>query len=103
VPADVTFVANDLRDLQPDLGVQIEDEVRDGVKDSDETGLLECRISERRDGERGHVQVHLEGQGWAVAFAVTTPVAEGEVKVETRRALRDRTKRNPYYRRATRR
>jgi hypothetical protein len=49
------------------------------------------------------VAVQIEGKGWLVSFAVTTPPAVGEVKLETRRALRDRTRRVSNYRRASRR
>ena len=103
MPAEVVFVANALRDFQPALADRLEEEVRAGIEAAEESGRLECRIAERHENDRALIQVHIEGTGWAVSFAVTEPAAGGEIRVETRRALRDRTRRNPYYRRSTRR
>jgi hypothetical protein len=49
------------------------------------------------------VVVLIEGDQWSVTFSVSAPPAAGEVKSETRRALRDRGRRTPNYRRATKR
>ncbi len=100
---DVVITANDLRPLQPDLAARVEEEIREAVAQSEETGTLACRIAEKR-GERGAlVAVQIEGNEWTVSFSVTSPTAAGEVRAEARRALRDRGRRSPNYRRSTRR
>lgn len=99
--ADVSFAANDLREFQPELAARLESEISDGAADETD-GPLECRIHERH-AERAQVSVSLEGKGWRVSFAVSAPPVIGEVKMETRRALRDRTRRQPNYRRSSRR
>jgi hypothetical protein len=97
----VVFTANDLREFQPDLAARLEKEVRDGVADEPTDSAMECRILERH-AERPQITVHIEGRDWVVSFAVTTPAAAGELRMATRRALRDRGRRGPYQR-ATRR
>jgi hypothetical protein len=99
--AAVAFAANDLREFQPELAARLESEITDGAADETD-GPLECRITERH-AERAQVAVSLEGKGWRVSFAVSSPPVAGEVKMETRRALRDRTRRQPHYKRGTRR
>ena len=102
--AAVDFIANDLRELQPDLAARLETEVSEGAADEPDQpeGPLECRIHERHV-ERPQVAVTIEGTGWRVSFSVSAPPVIGEVKMAARRALRDRTRRSPYYRRSTRR
>jgi hypothetical protein len=97
----VVFTTNDLREMEPELAARLEDEVRDGVADEPADSALECRIIERFS-ERPQIAVHLEGKDWVVSFAVTTPAAAGELRMATKRALRDRGRRGPYQR-ATRR
>jgi hypothetical protein len=97
----LVFTANDLREFQPDLAARLEKEVRDGAADEPADSAMECRILERH-AERPQITVHLEGKDWVVTFAVTTPAAAGELRVATKRALRDRGRRGPYQR-ATRR
>ena len=100
---DVTFVVNQLRDLQPELASRVEEEIILGAGTSDDAGKLECRVTERDQGGRTLIAVQLTGHGWLVSFTVTPPFVAGEVKMETRKALRDRGRRKPNYRRATRR
>jgi hypothetical protein len=102
VPASVVFKSNDLRTYQPELAARIEEEISDGASASSEEGVLTCRITERR-AERAHIAVHLEGQGWIVTFSVSVPAAAGEMRLETKKALRDRGRRVANYRRSTRR
>jgi hypothetical protein len=102
MPASVVFTSNDLRAFQPDLAARIEEEISDGAAASSEEGVLTCRISERST-ERAHIAVHLEGQGWIVNFSVSVPPAAGEMRLETKKALRDRGRRVANYRRSTRR
>jgi hypothetical protein len=97
----VAFTANDLREFQPELAARLEKEVRDGAADEPADSAMECRILERH-AERPQISVHIEGKDWVVSFAVTTPAAAGELRMATRRALRDRGRRVPYQR-ATRR
>lgn len=99
----VVFVINALREFQPDLAARIETEIVEGAGTSDDAGPLECRVTERDQDGRTLVAVSLAGQGWMVSFTVSQPPAAGEVRLETRRALRDRGRRSPSYRRATRR
>ena len=100
---DVSFLVNDLREFQPELAARIEEEIIEGAGTSDDAGRLECRVTERDQEGRTLIAVSLAGQGWMVSFAVSTPFVGGEVKMETRKALRDRGRRTPNYRRATRR
>ena len=100
---DVTFTVNQLRDLRPELAVLVEEEIVLGAGTSDDAGALECRVTERDQGGRTLIAVQLTGQGWMVTFTVTPPFVAGEVKMETRKALRDRGRRKPNSRRATRR
>ena len=100
---DVVFVINALREFQPDLAARVEAEIVEGAGTSDDAGPLECRVTERDQDGRTLVAVSLAGQGWMVSFTVSQPPAAGEVRLETRRALRDRGRRSPSYRRATRR
>lgn len=100
---DVSFLVNELRDFQPDLARRVEAEIVEGAATSDDAGRLECRVTERDQDGRTMIAVSLAGQGWMVSFAVSTPFVTGEVKMETRKALRDRGRRTPNYRRATRR
>lgn len=100
---DVTFVVNQLRDLDPGLAARVEEEIVLGAGTSDDAGRLECRVTERDQDGRTLIAVQLTGQGWMVSFTVTPPFVAGEVKMETRKALRDRGRRKPNYRRATRR
>lgn len=102
MPPSVVFTANDLTTYQPELAAQMEEEISDGAAASSEEGTLRCRITERR-AQRAHIAVHLEGQGWVVNYSVTVPPAVGEMRMETKKALRDRGRRVPNYRRATRR
>jgi hypothetical protein len=102
MPAEAVFSANDLRDYQPELAARLEEEIREAVAEGTEVGTLQCRITERR-AERAMVVVLIEGDQWTVTFSVSAPPAIGEVKSETRRALRDRGRRTPSYRRSTRR
>jgi hypothetical protein len=99
----VAFVVNELRAFQPDLAARVEAEIVDGAATSDDAGPLECRVTERDQDGRTRIAVSLAGQGWMVGFTVSQPPAAGEVKSETRKALRDRGRRTPQYRRATRR
>jgi hypothetical protein len=100
---DVTFVVNELRDLQPELAARIEAEIVAGAGTSDDAGHLEGRVTERVQDGRSLIAVNLAGQGWMVSFSVSIPPVTGEMKMETLRALRDRGRRTPNYRRATRR
>jgi hypothetical protein len=100
---EVAFVINDLREFQPDLAARIEAEIVEGAGTSDDAGPLECRVTERDQDGRARVAVSLAGQGWMVSFTVSQPPAAGEVRMETRKALRDRGRRSPAYRRSTRR
>ena len=52
---------------------------------------------------RAGTTVLIEGDQWSVTFSVSAPPVTGEVKSETRRALRDRGRRVPNYRRTTKR
>jgi len=97
---DVAFVINALREFQPDLAAQVEAEIVEGAGTSDDAGRLECRVTERDQDGRTLIAVSLAGQGWTVGFTVSQPPAAGEVRLETRRALRDRGRRSPTYRRA---
>ena len=100
---DVAFVLNELRDFQPELAARVEAEIVEGARSSDDAGPLECRVTERDQEGRTRVAVSLAGEGWMVSFTVSQPPAAGEVRSETRKALRDRGRRSPNYRRATRR
>jgi hypothetical protein len=100
---DVAFLVNELRDFQPELAARVEAEIIDGAGTSDDAGHLECRVTERDLDGRARVAVSLTGQGWVVSFTVSQPPAVGEVKMETLKALRDRGRRTPRYRRSTRR
>jgi hypothetical protein len=100
---DVAFVINALREFQPELADQIETEIVEGAGTSDDAGPLECRVTERDQDGRTLIVVSLDGQGWAVSFTVSQPPAAGEVRMETRKALRDRGRRSPRYRSSTRR
>jgi hypothetical protein len=100
---DVTFVVNELREFQPELAARVETEIVEGAGTSEDAGHLECRVTERDQDGRARVAVSLAGQGWTVSFTVSQPPAAGEVKMETRKALRDRGRRSPSYRRSTRR
>ena len=100
---DVAFLVNELRDFQPELAARIEEEIVEGAGTSDDAGRLECRVTEREQDGRNSIGVQLAGQGWMVSFSVTAPFVAGEVKMETRKALRDRGRRTPNYRRATKR
>jgi hypothetical protein len=71
--------------------------VSDGAADEPADTALECRIVERH-AERPQIAVHIEGKDWVVSFSVTTPAAAGELKMATKRALRDRGRRAPYQR-----
>ena len=102
MPAETVFSANDLRDYQPELAARLEEEIREAVAEGSEVGTLQCRITEKR-AERAMVVVLIEGDQWSVTFAVSAPPVAGEIKSETRRALRDRGRRTPSYRRSTRR
>lgn len=93
----VVFTTNDLREFQPELAARLEEEVRDGAADEPSDEALECRIVERH-AERPQIAVHIEGKDWVVSFAVTTPPVAGELRVETKRALRERGRRVPYER-----
>lgn len=100
---DVAFLVNELKRHQPALAARLEAEIIEGAAASEDAGGLECRVTEREQDGRALVAVHLAGQGWMVSFSVSTPPVIGEVKMETRKALRDRGRRSPSYRRATRR
>ena len=100
---DVAFLVNDLRAFQPDLADRVETEIIEGAGTSDDAGPLECRVTERDQDGRAQVAVSLTGHGWIVSFTVSQPPAKGEVKMETRKALRDRGRRTPRYRRPARR
>ena len=102
MPAVTVFTANDLRDYQPEVAARLEEEIREAVDEGTEEGTLECRITEKR-GERAMVVVLIVGDEWQVTFSVSAPPVAGEVKSETRRALRDRGRRTPNYRRSSRR
>jgi hypothetical protein len=93
----LVFTTNDLREFEPELAARLEKEVRDGAEDEPADSALECRIVERH-AERPTIAVHIEGKDWVVSFAVTTPAAAGEMKMATKRALRDRGRRAPYQR-----
>jgi hypothetical protein len=97
----LVFTTNDLREFQPDLADQLEKEVSDGAADEPADSAMECRILERH-AERPQISVHLEAKDWVVSFSVTTPTAAGELKLATKRALRDRGRRGPYQRATTR-
>ena len=96
---DVVFVVNALRERQPELAARLEAEIVAGAETSDDAGALECRVTERQQDGRALVAVNLAGQGWMVSFSVSDPPVTGEVKMETLRALRDRGRRTPNYRR----
>jgi hypothetical protein len=100
---DVAFVQNELREFQPDLAARVEAEIVEGAGTSDDAGALECRVTERDQDGRTRIAVSLAGEGWMVSFTVSQPPAAGEVRMETRKALRDRGRRARSYRRATRR
>ena len=102
MPAETVFTGNDLRDYQPEVAARLEEEIREAVAEGTEVGTLQCRITEKR-AERAMVVVVLEGDQWSVTFSVSAPPVPGEVKSETRRALRDRGRRVPNYRRSTKR
>ncbi len=91
---NVVFTTNDLRESEPELADRLEAEVRDGAADEPADSALECRILERH-AERPQISVQIEGEDWVVSFAVTTPAAAGEMKMATKRALRDRGQRAP--------
>jgi hypothetical protein len=93
----LVFTTNDLREFEPELAARLEKEVSDGAADEPADSALECRIVERH-AERSTIAVHIEGKDWVVSFAVTTPAAAGELKMATKRALRDRGRRAPYQR-----
>jgi hypothetical protein len=102
-PGEVSFASNELKDHQPELAARVEAEIAAGAAASDDAGRLECRVVDRRQDGRELIGVHLVGDGWTVSFTVSTPPAAGEVKMETVKALRDRGRRSPNYKRATRR
>jgi hypothetical protein len=93
----LVFTTNDLREFQPDLAAQLEKEVSDGAADEPADTAMECRILERH-AERPQIAVHIEAKDWVVSFSITTPAAAGELKMATKRALRDRGRRGPYQR-----
>jgi hypothetical protein len=93
----LVFTTNDLREFEPELAARLEKEVSDGAADEPADSALECRIVERH-AERPQIAVHIESKDWVVSFAVTTPAAAGEMKMATKRALRDRGRRAPYAR-----
>jgi hypothetical protein len=98
---EVAFVVNDLREFQPELAARVEAEIVEGARTSDDAGALECRVTERDQDGRARIAVSLAGrEGWMVSFMVSQPPAAGEVRMETRKALRDRGRRSPSYRRA---
>jgi hypothetical protein len=99
---EVAFAVNELREFQPDLAARVEAEIVAGAETSDDAGPLECRVTERDQDGRTLLAVSLAGQGWMVSFTVSQPPAAGEVRMETLKALRDRGRRTPSYRRATR-
>jgi len=90
----LVFTTNDLREFQPDLAARLEKEVRDGAAEEPADAAMECRILERH-AERPQISVQIEGEDWVVSFAVTTPAAAGELRMATKRALRDRGRRAP--------
>ena len=93
----VLFTTNELREHQPELAARVEEEIRDGAADEPAETALECRIVERT-AERSKITVHIEAKDWVVSFAVTAPPAKGELRLETKRALRERGRRVPYER-----
>ena len=102
MPPSVVFTTNELKDHQPELAARAEAEISDGAAASTEEGTLHCRITERRT-HRSQIAVHITGEGWIVDFSVSTPPAVGELRLETKKALRDRGRRVANYRRSTRR
>ena len=100
----VSFVVNDLRAYEPVLAARVESEIAEAVGASDDAGgALECRVTERDHDGRAWITVTLVGKDWKAGFTVSQPPAAGEVRMETRKALRDRGRRVPNYRRAKRR
>jgi len=93
----LVFTTNDLREFQPEFAAQLEQEVSDGAADEPADTAMECRILERH-AERPQISVHIEAKDWVVSFAVTTPAAAGEMRMATKRALRDRGGPVPYQR-----
>ena len=102
---EVAFVVNELREFQPELAARVEAEIVEGAGTSDDAGPLECRVTERDQNGRTLIVVSLAGQGWTVSFTVSQPSAAGEVRMETRKVLRDRAaapttaahRRSPYW------
>ena len=100
----VAFVVNDLRDYEPTLAARIESEITEAIRASDDAaGTLECHVVERDQRGRTRIAVTITGRDWQAGFTVSRPPAAGEVRMETRKALRDRGRRVPNYRRAKRR
>lgn len=103
-PGHVSFVVNDLRAYEPALAARVESEIAEAVLASDDAGsALECRVTEREQDGRARITVSLVGKDWKAGFTVSRPPAAGEVRMETRKALRDRGRRVPNYRRSKRR
>ena len=100
----VSFVINDLRAYEPILAARIESEITEAVRASDDSAAaLECRVTERNHDGRARITVSIIGKDWQAGFTVSQPPAAGEVRMETRKALRDRGRRVPNYRRSKRR
>ena len=100
----LAFVVNDLRDYEPALAARIESEITEAVRASDDAGgILECHVIERDHRGRTRIAVTITGRDWKAGFTVSQPPAAGEVRMETRKALRDRGRRVPHYRRPKRR
>ena len=102
-PGVVAFVTNDLRAYEPALAARVETEIAEAVGASEDAGSLECRVTERDHEGRMRIAVNLVGKDWTAGFTVSQPPAAGEVRMETRKALRDRGRRVPNYRRSKRR
>ena len=99
----VTFLSNDLRAYEPALAARFEAEIIEAAGASEDAGALECRVTERDQDGRTRITVSLSGKDWTAGFTVSPPTAIGEVRSETRKALRDRGRRVPNYQRSKRR
>lgn len=99
----VVFVVNDLRVYEPALAARVETEILEALAGSEDAGSLECRVTERDQAGRTRIAVSLTGKDWTAGFTVSRPPAAGEVRMETRKALRDRGRRAPSYTRSRRR
>ena len=87
--AEVTFPENQLRNVQPELAVQIEDEIKAGASGQEvAVDPLYCRVL-RQDWStpRGRLTIQLGRTGWVTNFAVPAAPQPGQVRDAVARVL----------------